>query len=161
MNNRFHLPRAARGPRRPHLFLPARPTPLFPSPPLSPLSPAIYSHTYTTATPQPLYHQSLTYLFHRDGGCTPLSHFGSHLSPIRQELAPVFSCTSRDPFCNPFVFKFIQEWDGGTPLLKISTLYPPVVPSGAEGFSVRPLPTVHYSLPTILMLCSLPARRPS
>jgi hypothetical protein len=97
-------------PRPSRLLLPSPPTPLFPSPLLSPLLPIRYSHTYTTATPQLLCHQSLTHPFLHDGGCTPLSHFGSHLNRIRQRLAPVFSCTSRDPFCNPFVFKFIPEW---------------------------------------------------
>jgi hypothetical protein len=111
VNYRFHLRL-----HQPHLFLPVPPTPLFPSPLLSPLLPVSYSHTYTTATHQLLCHQSLTPSFSRDGRCTPLSHFGSHLNPTRQELAPVFSCTSRDSFCNPFVFKFIQEWVGCTPL---------------------------------------------
>jgi hypothetical protein len=58
-------------PRHLHLYALARPTPLFASPPLSPLLSFHYSHTYTTATPQHLCNQFFTRSFHRDGGCTP------------------------------------------------------------------------------------------
>ncbi len=113
VNSRFR-------PRQPHLGLPVHSTPLLASPSLSPLFPSPYSHTYATANPQLLCHQFLTHSFHHDGGCTPSSHFGSHLIPIRQKIAPSFSCTSRDLFCNPFVLKSIQEWVGCAPTLQTS-----------------------------------------
>src|ERR1700693_4372712 len=36
-----------------------------------------------------------------------------HRSTAR--IAPFFSSTYGDPFCNPFIFKFMQEWGGRTP----------------------------------------------
>jgi hypothetical protein len=54
---------------------------------------------------------------------SPCSHsyFGTHPSPIPVRIAPFFSCTYGNQFCNPFVFKFIQEGGGGTPLLGVQT----------------------------------------
>jgi len=38
------------------------------------------------------------------------SHFGTHPSATPLKIAPFFSCAYGSLFCNPFFFKFMQEW---------------------------------------------------
>ena len=96
-------------PRHPQVFRQVPATPLFPSPPLSPLLPIRYSHTYTTATPQLLCHQSVTRHFQHDGGCTPLSPSRLALPPLAAQkpqfpvvdplwIQALTKCSSRNPF---------------------------------------------------------------
>jgi hypothetical protein len=40
------------------------------------------------------------------------SHFGSHLPRISNKIAPFLPCTCGNAFCNPLVFKLMQEWVG-------------------------------------------------
>jgi hypothetical protein len=53
------------------------------------------------------------------GGGGHSSHFGTHLG---FPLDSSFSCTYGSPFCNPFIFRFMQEWGGYTPLWTWYTL---------------------------------------
>jgi hypothetical protein len=163
-------------PRQPHLFLLQHR--LFPSPPVSPLFPSPYSLTYTTAILQLLCHQFLTHSFRHDGGCTPSPILGLTSPLSTKKIAPSFSCTSTDPFCNPFVFKFIQGWAG---VCTLSHLLPSKSALDVPAFgradvqmrcmylgrlcgTIRPLcPIAQTTTPlrmyTSPMLCSLPPRR--
>ena len=95
------------------------PTPLFASSSLSILFPIPYSHTYTTATSQPLCNQSVTHAFLHNGGCTPLSLSWLALPPSNSQKP---SFTVVDPFSfhtltkcsssNPFLL-FLMQLDGG------------------------------------------------
>src|SRR6266849_8224375 len=38
------------------------------------------------------------------------SHFGSHPTFIPEQIAPLLSFSYENPFCNPLVFRFMQEW---------------------------------------------------
>src|SRR5713226_3334344 len=73
-------------------------TPLFPLPHLSPLLPAPYGHSYTTAAPQPLCNQSVTHSFDLDGGVYPLPPFPYTQSP---------SCPEQSRGI-PFLFTFLR-----------------------------------------------------
>ena len=105
-----------------HLFAPLRPSPLFPSPPLSPFFLAPYSHTYTTATLQPFCNQFVTHSFPCDGGCTPLSPSRLALPPLAAQkpqfpvvdplwIQALTKCSSR----NPFPLLTIHFHGGGVP----------------------------------------------
>jgi hypothetical protein len=124
-------------PRQPDLFRTVRPTPLFPSSPVSPLLPISYSYTYTTATHQPLWIQSLTRSFHHDGEVYPLLPLRLALKKLKGPLHPpsiaqepqftgadphsiqqLTKCSSR----NPFLLITIHFHGGGyTPFLVPST----------------------------------------
>ena len=122
--------------RHPHPFRPARPTPLFASPPVSPLLPISYSHAYTTATLHLLCHQSVTRSFPHDGGCTPFLPFRFTLKkpegPLRPpSIAQERQFTGADPHSiqqltncssrNPFLLITIHFHGGCTPSLVPST----------------------------------------
>ena len=110
MNCRSHLPLAVRGPRRSNRFPPARPTPLFASPHLSPLFLSPYSHTYTTATPQPLCHQSVTHSFPCDGGCTPYPLF-----PFLPAHPPSSVQNPKPPVVHPLSNQSLTECSSSNP----------------------------------------------
>ena len=43
------------------------------------------------------------------------SHFGTHLSRLPEKFPSFFSSAYRSAFCNPFAFRFMQEWVGVYP----------------------------------------------
>jgi hypothetical protein len=150
-------------PRQSHLLPPVRPTPLFPSPPLTPLLPISYSPCYRTATPQPFCHQSLTRSFPHDGGCTPLSSFLYVLAPSNPQkpkfpvvdphsIQQLTKCSSR----NPFLSKNIHFDGGCTPLP--STVFRSILPTGSgrsEVQTIHPCAQSHRRLPSSACTYSL------
>jgi hypothetical protein len=131
-------------PRPPQLFRPVRPTPLFPSPPLSPLLPAPYSLTYTTATPHLLCNQFVTHSFHHDGGCTPLFQLRTAHPPSNAQKPkfPVVDphsaqqltkCSSRNPF---LLMTFHFDGGGVPPSL---TSHCPLLTTHFPNLALRPI----------------------
>ena len=43
------------------------------------------------------------------------SHFGTHPSLAPEEFSSFLSSAYRNAFCNPFAFRFMQEWVGVYP----------------------------------------------
>ena len=78
----------------------------------TPSSPICYRHTYTTDVSQLFWNQRVPHSFHRDGGVPPLFPFWNS-SPFY--LLSFLSIACGNPFCNPFLFNFIQEWGVGVP----------------------------------------------
>jgi hypothetical protein len=50
------------------------------------------------------------------------SHFGTHPSRVPEEFSSFFSSAYRSAFCNPFAFRFMQEWVGVEVAFRISSL---------------------------------------
>src|SRR5271169_6930674 len=67
--------------------------------PPTPVPSTIYSHSYTTATPQPLCNQFVAHSFHRNGGGTPLPIL-ELISPPRIHFS--FQLLTGTHFATPF-----------------------------------------------------------
>jgi hypothetical protein len=58
------------------------------------------------------------------------SHFGTHPSRVPEKFSSFLSSAYRSAFCNPFAFRFMQEWVGvgvAFPISPLATSHSPLV----------------------------------